>query len=54
MKQHGERMLYEVGSIIAQLVLALVEDQQTIIIINDILPIYLLLCRILQAGSSKG
>ena len=47
-------MLYEVGSIIAQLVLALLEDQQTDIIINNILPLYLLLCRILQTGSSKG
>lgn len=54
MKQHGERMLYEVGSIIAQLILALLEDQQTDIIINNILPLYLLLCRILQTGSSKG
>lgn len=54
MKQHGERMLYEVGGIIAQRVLALLQDQQTDIIFNEILPVYLLLCRILQAGSSKG
>lgn len=54
MKQHGDRMLYEVGGIIAQRVLALLQDQQTDIIFSEVLPVYLLLCRILQAGSSKG